>query len=512
MANTKVTGDLIASGTITAANLVSGTLDTLLNGYLTTNSYATESYVTTAVSNLIDAAPASLDTLNELAAALNDDANFATTVTDSIATKLPLAGGNITGNLSVDTNVLFVDTANDRVGIGTSSPAAKLTIKQGAAQLDIATDSSFAYLEAIDRSDVNLPVDLRYYARRDGNHIWYNQSYAERMRIDSAGSVGIGTSSPFSVNGKNLHIQDSLVARWGDFIIYDADAASTRFSISSNGNVGIGTGSPATTFHVAGGGNKLLTYDASINRVKLNSEYNASGTTEVDIFFETRNGGNWRTSSIKSVGRELTFNTGGTGGDAVPAERMRITSVGQLIVGATSLPNPTDSNVLEGFGVSSDGYFIATRNSANVANFRRVGTEGDLLIFWQGVKTTDVGSISVTSSSTSYNTTSDYRLKENVIEITGALERVNALKPSRFNFVADPDKTVDGFLAHEVQGIVPEAITGDKDGIDENGNPVYQKIDQSKLVPLLTAAIQELKGIVDNQQIEIDNLKAQLNG
>jgi hypothetical protein len=129
MANTKVTGDLIASGTITAANLVSGTLDGLLNTYLTTNTYATESYVTTAVSNLIDAAPASLDTLNELAAALNDDANFATTVTDSIATKLPLAGGNITGNLSVNTNALFVDAANNWVGIGTSSPSSLLNIE-----------------------------------------------------------------------------------------------------------------------------------------------------------------------------------------------------------------------------------------------------------------------------------------------------------------------------------------------------------------------------------------------
>lgn len=106
MANTKVTGDLIASGTITAANLVSGTLDTLLDGYLTTNTYATQSYVTTAVNNLIDAAPASLDTLNELAAALNDDANFATTVTNSLATKLNLSGGTLTGNLSVTGSTL----------------------------------------------------------------------------------------------------------------------------------------------------------------------------------------------------------------------------------------------------------------------------------------------------------------------------------------------------------------------------------------------------------------------
>jgi len=77
--------------------------------------------------------------------------------------------------------------------------------------------------------------------------------------------------------------------------------------------------------------------------------------------------------------------------------------------------------------------------------------------------------------------------------MTGALDRVSQLKPSRFNFISDADKTVDGFLAHEVSNIVPEAITGTKDEVDKKGSPVYQGIDQSKLVPLLVGAIQELK-------------------
>ena len=93
----------------------------------------------------------------------------------------------------------------------------------------------------------------------------------------------------------------------------------------------------------------------------------------------------------------------------------------------------------------------------------------------------------------SYNTTSDYRLKENVVALTGATDRLKQLNPSRFNFIADSDITVDGFLAHEVQDVVPEAITGTKDAVDEDGNPVYQGIDQSKLVPLLVATIKELE-------------------
>jgi hypothetical protein len=104
-----------------------------------------------------------------------------------------------------------------------------------------------------------------------------------------------------------------------------------------------------------------------------------------------------------------------------------------------------------------------------------------------------VGSIDTSGSGTSYATSSDYRLKENVDYTFDATSRLKQLKPARFNFKADANTTVDGFLAHEVSSIVPEAITGEKDGVDEEGNPSYQGIDQSKLVPLLVKTIQELE-------------------
>ncbi len=128
-----------------------------------------------------------------------------------------------------------------------------------------------------------------------------------------------------------------------------------------------------------------------------------------------------------------------------------------------------------------------------------------------------VGNISTSGTTTAYATSSDYRLKENVVAMSGATERLKQLNPSRFNFIADADTTVDGFLAHEVQDVVPEAITGTKDAmrdeeyevtpavLDDDGNvtteavmgtrsvPDYQGIDQSKLVPLLVATIQELE-------------------
>ena len=102
-----------------------------------------------------------------------------------------------------------------------------------------------------------------------------------------------------------------------------------------------------------------------------------------------------------------------------------------------------------------------------------------------------VGSISITTSGTAFNTSSDYRLKENLVGISDGITRVKQLSPKRFNFIVDSGTTVDGFIAHEVSGIVPEAINGTKDATDDNGNPSYQAIDQSKLVPLLTAALQE---------------------
>ena len=104
-----------------------------------------------------------------------------------------------------------------------------------------------------------------------------------------------------------------------------------------------------------------------------------------------------------------------------------------------------------------------------------------------------VGTISTNGSSTSFNTSSDYRLKENVSYNFDATTRLKQLKPARFNFIADAETTLDGFLAHEVADVVPEAITGEKDAVDDDGNIVPQSIDQSKLVPLLVKTIQELE-------------------
>jgi hypothetical protein len=749
MANTKVTGDLIASGTITAANLVSGTLDTLLNGYLTTNSYATESYVTTAVSNLIDAAPASLDTLNELAAALNDDANFATTVTDSIATKLPLAGGTLTGSLDINTsdalrfrflnsgtfkagvevattagdmiassviddlairsqtNMLFSTggntehmriTSTGNVGIGTASPETELdilgtlTIQSSSANIilkdtgasdnedwrivanggplqiqsrtnagvntsrvlfDNNGDVSFyedtgssvklfwdasaeslgigtsspnnklivnggigAIGEAsagltngilIDQTASTLSRFLSYSATSSAIAFYTgtNSSASERVRIDSSGNVGIGTGGPGSYYSKELVVSAGVEGgitivsnstdgaylmfadgtsgadRYRGYVNYShltneltfGTNGSQRVTVDSSGNVGIGTSSPTE-------GNLVVRNDsgnANIN-IKVNDFDGSDYSPSLD-FSTGGQGANDPQAQIKALGdnsysAHLIFSTQNPGTTNPLVERMRILSSGQVIVGAfggndnavvagSSSPgftNQPGTNLLlksgDGSGTGSSFMSFSTSpggssgTTVNTAVERmRITSGGNVLIgtttdiaanitqnavvnkattgtlivahetgntgslFAQFVYAgTGIGSISqVGTTGVAYNTSSDYRLKENVAPMEGALDRVAKLQPSRFNFIGD-EKTVDGFLAHEVAEIVPEAITGEKDAVDEEGNPVYQGIDQSKIVPLLVGAIKELKDIVDQQQIEINNLKAQLNG
>jgi uncharacterized protein (DUF2141 family) len=180
-------------------------------------------------------------------------------------------------------------------------------------------------------------------------------------------------------------------------------------------------------------------------------------------------------------------------------ETMRIDTSGRVFVGTTTTtPHNDGSGILIH---PTQGVIVGVKDT-HAGIFARHDSDGECIRFQRA--TADVGSIDVSSSSTSYNTSSDYRLKENVVAISDGITRLKTLKPSRFNFKVDKDTTVDGFLAHEVTA-VPEAITGTKDevvtqamidaGEYEEGtlnDPIYQGIDQSKLVPLLVAAVQEL--------------------
>jgi hypothetical protein len=174
-------------------------------------------------------------------------------------------------------------------------------------------------------------------------------------------------------------------------------------------------------------------------------------------------------------------NTVGFSTDGV--ERMRITDGGALLVGKTA-----DETTSNGCVVGGNGYIYATRENDPVMILRRKGSNGLLAMFRRDDG--DVGSISVTTTATTYATSSDYRLKQNVEPMVGGLAKLAELKPSTFEFKIEPGVKVDGFIAHEVQAVVPQAVIGEKDGEDMQG------LDHSKLVPVLVAAVQELSAKV----------------
>jgi len=186
----------------------------------------------------------------------------------------------------------------------------------------------------------------------------------------------------------------------------------------------------------------------------------------------------------------MRFATGGV-------ERMAILSGGHVCVNTSTT-----------VGLGGPRLSLAFNGSANwLVNSNDTAGQSGARHYVFHSNGTEVGKIQTTTSATSYITSSDYRLKENITPLSDGIIRLKTLKPYRFNFIIDAGKTVDGFLAHEVTA-VPEAISGTKDEVDSDNNPIYQGIDQSKLVPLLTAALQEAVAKIEVLETKVAALEA----
>ncbi len=198
---------------------------------------------------------------------------------------------------------------------------------------------------------------------------------------------------------------------------------------------------------------------------------------------------------VNGYDTDLRFYTNNTSSARAFSERMRIDNNGKTAIGTNSPDSVYRTTIQE--DTSGHGVLLLNRTSNVDSSFR------DFVLFKRS--STTVGSIKTNNSGTQYNTSSDYRLKENVVTMSNATNRLKQLQPKRFNFILNPDITVDGFLAHEVQSVVPEAISGTKDEVDSDNNPIYQGIDQSKLVPLLTAALQEAVTKIEVLETRLNN-------
>ena len=329
---------------------------------------------------------------------------------------------------------------------------------------------------------------------------------SERVRIDSSGRILQGSST-----GRNT----ALMAAQAQHQIEGVGSNASSFSIFCNST---GTAAGAIIFSKSKGN--------SLGSSTVVQENDSLG----HIAFEGTDGSQNRT------GARITASVDGTpGSNVMPArlsffttqdgsgsgtERLRIQQNGNVMIGTAShfTSNVAKLDVVHGGGGTNNPTYMARF-------FQETNDQGDdhgciqlrheaarsgqngVGIDFKNSGGTSVGKIDFGQSTVQYRTSSDYRLKEKAVSISDGITRLKTLKPYRFNFISEPDKTVDGFFAHEVTA-VPEAISGTKDEVDADNNPIYQGIDQSKLVPLLTAALQEAITKIETLETKVAALES----
>ena len=403
-------------------------------------------------------------------------------------------------------------TSGGYLGIGTTSPTVGLQVDTGSdSRIRLSNSGTVvgqlqATSSAFSVSAIGASVPLTVLTNG-----------TERLRLDAAGNLGLGvTPSAWTTLSSVLQIkQASLVSESNDQLYlsangyyssgvwkYIASDTATQYYQAAGAHVWrtapSGTAGGTITFSQAmtldASGRLLLGRTSQTGSLRLQVEaqsgfslsagFHSPSTQSTIEFKDSTTTADYKVR-IGSEGDNLLLFAGGT-------ERARIDSSGNLLVGTTSKLNLGKISLLINAASGERGYTTqpTTAVSYVAADFR-------------SSTSVSLGGINCTTTATAYNTSSDYRLKEDWQPMTGASERVKALKPVNFAWKADGSR-VDGFLAHEAQAVVPEAVTGEKDAVDAEGNPEYQGIDQSKLVPLLTAALQEALAKIESLEARLD--------
>lgn len=312
----------------------------------------------------------------------------------------------------------------------------------------------------------------------------------------------------------------------GSIQIQTGSTPTTALTIDTSQNVGIGTSSPSGALDVRGStffGSTSGAYTgtfrgtANWNYGGLNIIRNASNTSTPRLLSLMLDGDDSASTTIGAYNAiwgsyNASPTTGSTSSSLQGAmvygayyghqwvvngsEKMRIDASGNLLVNTTSVIAS---------GLISASYNTTTQNGMSL--YAQVTSAATAISFRNG--NGGVGSVVTNGTATAYNTSSDYRLKENVQPMQGALVKVAALKPVTYTWKTD-GTAGQGFIAHELQAVVPDCVTGTKDQVDAEGNPVYQGVDTSFLVATLTAAVQEQQALITTMQATITQQAADI--
>ena len=482
------------------------------------------------------------------------------------------------GSQTTVTDRITIERDTGNVGIGTSSPANNLHV-MGSMTLEgsSGTDNAWTFYKNSDRTYL---VGIRG-SSNDALSFYDLTTDAERMRIDSSGKVGIGTTTPGSnsskannlvvgsgsaggmavfngtnegwyafsrANANNTDAYDGGMSYTDRVLKFHTNAGSERMRIEADGDVAFAAnatggalikgvsgnqadrdngGYPQFTFVGNEGtgmrrvSSNVLALDSSgAERMRINASgciglgSTADRSLGTNITTTVTSGsagsgfwmstGNSSATSTKltsyqngSVG-EFKINQGsGVNGGTIrlsinDSNKMNVLSNGVVLIGTDTQSGISNGTTNFGFSFGGGGQMVSgTSNDTNII-LNRSGGSGNMITFRNNGST--IGNISQNGSVMTYGGTSDYRLKENVADMTNATTRLKQLKPKKFNYISDTTNTLyDGFLAHEVATVVPDAVVGSKDAVDSDGDPEYQMMDNSKLVPLLVKTIQELE-------------------
>ena len=476
---------------------------------------------------------------------------------DNLLTLKGTAGTTHQRFKEASTNIGFIGGANGIISSHNGKMAVRaesgLVLSSQGNAADVVIDSGVVKIEGSENTllrlistDANVFLELRDNSSTNGNFIgtigntmpfYTNNTLALTLDASQnatfAGTIATSgnitatasnaTISATESGGATTKIMGASVGRVGTSSNHNLEILSNdtaAITIDTSQNIGIGV-SPVAKLHVSGdtGGTDSIarfqnTNSAKVTRLQLSDSAGTVG--DVLIAYDHSDA----SSANHFVGMGVNNNTAfkiDNNDDATFAGNVAIgtgtaASVRTFIKGKDDSSsnfqiltrNSSDENI---FAVNNAGdvlfgstsrtnthaYFEKFANDRMILSLGSSSTSSMELVTFRDSTNGAIGNVTSNAGGVSFNSISDYRLKENIVEMTGALDRVSQLKPSQYNLKNHKDNTVEGFIAHELQEVYPQAVSGEKDKVNDKGEPEYQFVDNSKLVPLLVCAIQELK-------------------